>query len=71
MQKTLAVGAAIVSALTVSALNTSHAANNWKMGEGRIKTRWAKDVLPNNPLPEYPRPQMVRKNWRSLNGLWN
>ena len=71
MQKTLAVGAAIVGALTLSVLNTSHAAAGWKMGEGRIKTRWAKDVSPTNPLPEYPRPQLVRKNWQSLNGLWN
>ena len=22
------------------------------------------------PRPEYPRPQMVRKNWRNLNGIW-
>ena len=26
-----------------------------------IATRWAKDVDVTNPLPEYPRPQMVRK----------
>ena len=33
-------------------------------------TRWAKQVSPNNVHPEYPRPQMVRKNWLNLNGLW-
>jgi beta-galactosidase/beta-glucuronidase len=33
-------------------------------------TRFAKDVDPKDPLPEYPRPQMVRDRWQSLNGLW-
>jgi tetratricopeptide (TPR) repeat protein len=36
-----------------------------------IQTRWAKQVTPANILPEYPRPQMVRKNWTNLNGLWS
>ncbi|MFD1546395.1 PA14 domain-containing protein [Nonomuraea guangzhouensis] len=35
-----------------------------------LKTRWSKDVNPANPLPEYPRPQLVRDRWRSLNGTW-
>jgi beta-galactosidase/beta-glucuronidase len=35
-----------------------------------LTTRWAKDVDVTNPLPEYPRPQMVRKDWLSLNGVW-
>ena len=34
-------------------------------------TRWAKDVSPQNALPEYPRPQLVRKAWTNLNGLWD
>jgi hypothetical protein len=33
-------------------------------------TRWAKQVSPDNVHPEYPRPQIVRKNWLNLNGLW-
>ncbi len=32
---------------------------------------WAEDVDPQNVLPEYPRPQMVRDQWMNLNGLWN
>ena len=35
-----------------------------------IVTKWAKDVDPANPLPEYPQPQMVRKDWLNLNGVW-
>jgi hypothetical protein len=35
-----------------------------------ITTRWADDVDPDNPLPEYPRPQMTRDEWQSLNGTW-
>ena len=36
-----------------------------------IKTRWADNVLDAGiPLPEYPRPQMVRDKWLNLNGEW-
>ncbi|WP_375383691.1 LamG-like jellyroll fold domain-containing protein [uncultured Microbacterium sp.] len=35
-----------------------------------LSTPWAKDVDPNNPLPEYPRPQLVRTDWQNLNGTW-
>ena len=43
----------------------------WKPAGDRIMTRWAADIDPASPLPEYPRPQMVRGEWRSLNGLWD
>lgn len=45
--------------------------NGWQMKTVQIQTRWAKDVSPENALPEYPRPQMVRGEWQSLNGLWD
>ncbi len=44
---------------------------NWAPVNGNIMTRWAKHVDPECPLPEYPRPQMVRENWKNLNGLWD
>ena len=42
----------------------------WKNVEGKISTQWTAQVDPANPLPEYPRPQMIRANWKNLNGLW-
>lgn len=42
----------------------------WAPAGEHIKTRWAAQVSPDNVLPEYPRPQMVREEWKSLNGLW-
>lgn len=35
-----------------------------------LKTRWADRVTPENVWREYPRPQMVRKDWVNLNGMW-
>ena len=43
---------------------------NWSPVKGRLMTRWANTVSPDNVLPEYPRPQMIRKEWINLNGLW-
>ncbi len=37
---------------------------------GTMRTRWADDVDPALPLPEYPRPQLVRPRWKNLNGIW-
>ena len=50
---------------------TSSVVADWKPAESRLMTRWAKDVDPENPLPEYPRPQFERDTWQSLNGLWD
>ncbi|HET6883360.1 MAG TPA: glycoside hydrolase family 2 TIM barrel-domain containing protein [Pirellulales bacterium] len=46
------------------------AVGEWQPAKGPLKTRWAKDVKADRPLPEYPRPQMVRESWQNLNGLW-
>ena len=43
----------------------------WSPVGDHIRTRWAQEVSPSNVLPEYPRPTMVRPEWKSLNGLWN
>ena len=36
----------------------------------QLRSHWASEVDENNPLPEYPRPQLVRSNWVNLNGVW-
>ena len=36
-----------------------------------IKTRWADSVNIENPLSEYPRPQLVRNDWQCLNGKFD
>ncbi|MEI6674858.1 MAG: sugar-binding domain-containing protein [Verrucomicrobiota bacterium] len=47
-------------------------AADWKPVPGPFPlTRWAQDVSPATALPEYPRPQLVRKDWLNLNGLWD
>ena len=46
-------------------------AQQWAPAGDRIKTKWADEVSPTNAHPEYPRPQMVRQDWQSLNGLWD
>jgi hypothetical protein len=35
-----------------------------------LLTRWAADLDPAHVLPEYPRPDLVRADWLSLNGYW-
>ena len=42
----------------------------WKAAPSTLTTPWTAEVQPGNALPEYPRPQMVRKQWVNLNGLW-
>jgi len=45
--------------------------SSWQPLKSQIVTRWAHDVDPKNPLPKYPRPQLKRKEWLNLNGLWD
>ena len=61
---------AVALAAALAACRPS-ASDDWKPVGGRIMTRWAAEVGPQNALPEYPRPQMVRGGWLNLNGLWD
>lgn len=42
----------------------------WQPVAGKIQTRWAGDVSPDNVHQDYPRPQMKRSEWLNLNGMW-
>ena len=44
---------------------------NWKNTEGKLMSKWAKTVNPENVWKEYPRPQFERTQWKNLNGLWD
>ena len=42
----------------------------WAPADPPMLTRWAQNIDPAMPHPEYPRPQMARDDWLNLNGLW-
>ena len=46
-------------------------AADWKAAAAPLMTKWGKKVTPENAWQEYPRPQLVRKDWQNLNGLWD
>jgi beta-galactosidase/beta-glucuronidase len=59
-----------VPALILFFSTTVFSQQPWSIVKRTIASPWAEKVDPNNTLPEYPRPQMVRNNWKNLNGLW-
>ncbi len=42
----------------------------WSPKMGPLMTRWSSLVDPQMPHPLYPRPQLVRRDWLNLNGIW-
>ena len=56
--------------MIVAMLVSSVAFAQYAPAGDRIMTDWASQVSPDNALPEYPRPMMVRSDWQNLNGLW-
>ncbi len=43
----------------------------WHPADNPLMTKWAGDVNPDMPWPEYPRPGLSRDMWLNLNGLWD
>jgi hypothetical protein len=68
--KIISLGIAIVVILNCYAQNKIPVLTHYQMAPIHMQSRWAKNVGPENALPEYPRPQLQRKNWQNLNGLW-
>ncbi|MGQ8335583.1 sugar-binding domain-containing protein [Sunxiuqinia sp. A32] len=56
--------------LLLMLLQMSVFAQDWQLKQAPLMTSFSEDVDPNNVLPEYPRPQLVREEWMNLNGLW-
>ncbi|MCC2685648.1 MAG: lacZ, partial [Paenibacillaceae bacterium] len=52
-------------------MNKNQSLAKWQPAGNKIRTRWAKEVSPERVWSEYPRPNLVRSDWQSLNGLWN
>ncbi len=47
-------------------------AADWKPAPAPLMTKWGKQITADKtPWAEYPRPQLVRKEWANLNGLWD
>ena len=42
----------------------------WRLASPRLSTPWTNDVTPDNAHRDYPRPQMTRRHWANLNGVW-
>ncbi len=62
---------AVLTGLGAMAVGLAVGAGAQGVPGGKLPTRWDKDINPANPLPDYPRPQMVRARWQSLNGSWD
>lgn len=44
---------------------------DWQPAGDKIMTEWGENLKVSDVYGEYPRPQMAREKWTSLNGLWN
>ncbi len=69
LRKTSCTTSVLVIVLLAASLVAGAA--EWKMKQAHIMTPWSELIDPENVLPEYPRPQLVRPDWVNLNGIWD
>ena len=69
-RRLLAMAAATLAATAGSVVATSAPALAFVPKTPPLTTPWTNQVSTTNPLPEYPRPQLTRPDWQSLNGIW-
>ncbi|MFI1421645.1 AbfB domain-containing protein [Streptomyces sp. NPDC020731] len=66
---------AVLALLAGTALTVSGTAaatpRAWTPEPAPMTTPWTDRVPVDNPLPEYPRPQLTRPDWANLNGIWD
>ncbi|MEV6423898.1 AbfB domain-containing protein [Streptomyces sp. NPDC051662] len=55
----------------VGGATTPAQAAPWTPKPAPMTTPWTDQVPVDNPLPEYPRPQLTRPDWANLNGIWD
>jgi hypothetical protein len=60
-----------ILAFVLSVSCTPNKQEEWKLAENPIITKWSGDVDPFKPWHNYPRPDLARESWMSLNGLWD
>jgi len=60
-----------VFVLVVLSVSLNAQKSSWKIAGDKIVSPWSEKANPLSPLPDYPRPQMVRTEWMNLNGLWD
>ena len=63
--------ARLLSCFVLCAVTAGALGADWKPAPTPLMTKWGKEVKPDSAWQEYPRPQMVRKSWLNLNGLWD
>lgn len=61
---------AVMSCAFTSAVQASTVEGKGVLMTNDLATVWGSSVTPENVWREYPRPQLVRKGWESLNGTW-
>jgi len=60
----------LLTLLLCTGFSSALFAQTWEAKTAPLMSKFAKDVNPDHVLPEYPRPQLVRKEWLNLNGIW-